>query len=81
MYYNRLFYMYKKIKKNKITVQRKYEKNVNHILKYYKDIIVTVNSKPDFADLKMMELIIFDDLIDVAEQNNCNIIHYEDREK
>lgn len=73
--------MYKKIKKNKITVQRKYEKNVNHILKYYKDIIVTVNSKPDFADLKMMELIIFDDLIDVAEQNNCNIIHYEDREK
>ena len=74
------FICIEKIKKNKITVQKKYERSINHILKYYKDIIVTVNSKPDFADLKMMELIIFDDLIDVAEQNNCNIIHYEDRE-
>ena len=26
----------------------------------------------------MMEVLTLDDLIDVAEQNNCNIIHYED---
>ena len=64
--------------KYKMTPQEKYEKNVNHILKYYRDIIVTVNNKPNLSDLKMMELITLDDLIDVAEQNNCNIIHYED---
>ena len=64
--------------KYKMTPQEKYEKNVNHILKYYRDIIVTVNNEPNLIDLKMMELITLDDLIDVAEQNNCNIIHYED---
>ncbi len=65
------------INKNKMTPQEKYEKNINHILKYYRDIIVTVNDKPNFADLKIMEVMTLEDLIDVAEQNNCNIIHYE----
>ena len=69
-----------KIKNNKKTPQEKYEKNLNHILNYYKDIIVTVNNEPDFTNLKKLEIIILDDLIDVAEQNNCNIIHYEDLE-
>ena len=67
-----------RISKNKMTEQEKYEKNVNHILKYYRDLIVTVNNKPNFDGLKQMELTSLDDLIDVAEQNNCNIIHYED---
>lgn len=67
-----------KINKNKMTPQEKYEKKVNRILKYYRDIIVTVNDEPNLNDLKMMELITLDDLIDVAEQNNCNIIRYED---
>ena len=67
-----------KIYKNKMTKEEKYEKNINHILKYYKDIIVTVKDKPNLTDLKIMEVITLDDLIDVAEQNNCNIIHYED---
>ena len=67
-----------KMSNNKMSPQEKYEKNVNHILKYYKDIIVTVNNEPNLAGLKMMELISLDDLIDVAEQNHCNIIHYED---
>ena len=47
------------------------------VLKYYKDLIVTISNKPDFSHLKLMELNCIDDLIDVAEQNNCNIIHYE----
>ena len=67
-----------RINKNKMTDQEKYEKKVNHILKYYRDLIVTVNNKPNLDGLKQMELISLDDLIDVAEQNNCNIIHYED---
>lgn len=68
------------VSKNKMTPQEKYEREINRILKYYRNIIVTVNNKPNLADLKMLELSILDDLIDVAEQNNCNIIHYEDLE-
>lgn len=66
------------INKNKMTPEEKYEKNVNHILKYYRDIIVTIKNEPNLTGLKIMELITLDDLIDVAEQNDCNIIHYED---
>ncbi len=54
-----------------------YKSNINHVLKYYKDLIVTVSNKPNFNHLKLMELNSIDDLIDVAEQNNSNIIHYE----
>ncbi len=67
-----------KVNRNKMTPQEKYERDINRILKYYRDIIVTVNNEPNVADLKMLELSILDDLIDVAQQNNCNIIYYED---
>ena len=54
-----------------------YKSNMKHILKYYKDLIVTISNKPNLSHLKLMELNSIDDLIDVAEQNNSNIIHYE----
>ncbi len=54
-----------------------YKSNMKHILNYYKDIIVTISNEPNFSNLKLMELNSIDDLIDVAEQNNSNIIHYE----
>ena len=58
-----------------------YNYNINHILKYYRDLIVTVINKPDFTDLKVMKLLVLEDLIDVAEQNQTNIIHYKEPKK
>ena len=46
-------------------------------MKYYKDLIVTVTNEPVITDLKVMKIDSLDDLIDVAEQNKSNIIHYE----
>ena len=67
-----------KIKKNSIiTPEDMYRKNINHILKYYRDLIVTVVNEPDLSNLKIMKIITLDDLIDVAEQTKNNIIHYE----
>ena len=63
--------------KNKSKVEEMYEKNITRILKYYRDIIVTVTNEPDLKALKVMRLEILDDLIDVAEQNQSNIIRYE----
>ncbi len=60
----------------KETKETLYKKNINKILKEYGDLIVTVTNKPDINNLKKMNLAILDDLIDVAEQNRCNIIHY-----
>ena len=54
-----------------------YTKNINNIFKYYNDLIVTVKNKPDIGNLKIMKLSFFEDLVDVAEQNNSNIIYYE----
>ena len=69
-----------KLRKNKISLKKTYERKVNHILKEYRDIIVTVVDRPDFGSLKIMEVAILEDLIDVAEQSKGNIIHYEDLE-
>ena len=68
------------IRKNKhnITLEDMYEKNINKILKYYRDLIVTVQNEPDISNLKVMEIMTIDDLIDVAEQNKANIIRYEE---
>ena len=57
--------------------QEIYEYNINHILKYYKELIVTIKNKPDLENLKIMNLETFEDLIDLAEQTKSNIIHYE----
>lgn len=66
-----------KLKKNEMAPQEKYNFNIKHILKYYKDLIVTVTNEPDLTNLKVMYIDSLDDLIDVAEQNQSNIIHYE----
>ena len=66
---------------NNKALQDNYEKNINRILKYYGDIIVTVNDEPDFTNSQIMNVQNFGDLIDVAEQNKKNIIHYEVLEK
>lgn len=71
--------MFIKKNRNNRTLEEIYENNINHILRYYKDIIVTVNDEPDLTDLAVMNVAIFEDLIDVAEQNKRNIIHYEVR--
>lgn len=66
-----------KIKKHLKTDEEMYNNNITHILKYYRDLIVTVTNKPDLTNLKIMNITILEDLIDVAEQNQSNIIHYE----
>ncbi len=63
-------------KQNKST-ENLYKRNINSILKEYSDLVVTVINKPDVTNLKVMKLALFDDLIDAAEQNQVNIIHYE----
>lgn len=70
-----------KINNKKITVEERHRRNVNHILKNYSDLIVTVINAPNLTKLNIMEVIKLDDLIDVAEQNNCHIIHHKIVEK
>ncbi len=65
------------IKQNKKAPVEIYKNNIRRILKYYKDLIVTVTNEPVITDLKVMKIDSLDDLIDVAEQNKSNIIHYE----
>ena len=62
--------------KNKKMHKDLYARNINHIFKYYNDLIVTVSNEPDLSNLKTMYIHILDDLIDVAEQTRNNIIHY-----
>ena len=48
----------------------------SYILKYYKELIVTVNNEPNFSNLEIINVANFKDLIDIAEQNKRNIIHF-----
>lgn len=63
--------------KNKSTPEEIYNNNIKRILKYYRDLIVTVSNEPNLTGLEIMNIAALDDLIDVAEQNQSNIIHYE----
>ena len=63
--------------KNKSTPEEVYNHNIKRILKYYRDLIVTVSNEPNLSGLESMNINVLDDLIDVAEQNQRNIIHYE----
>ncbi len=65
------------IRKTNKTPEEMYKYNIRHILKYYSDLIVTVTNEPNLENLKLMTIEVLDDLIDVAEQNEKNIIHYE----
>ena len=58
-----------------------YEMNIRKILKFYEDLIVTVENRPNLEKLEIMNVNKLDDLIDVAEQNKKNIIHYEEENK
>ncbi len=70
-----LFAIMKKFSKK--TSEQIYKSNIKRLLKYYKELIITISDKPNFSDLKLMKLNSIEDLIDVAEQNNSNIIRYE----
>ena len=69
-----------KIRQNSKTPEEKYKRNIKRIIKYYRDLIVTVKNEPNIKDLKIMQIQSLEDLIDVAEQNKSNIIHYEEIE-
>ena len=60
-----------------MTPDKIYKRKIKRILKNYKDIIVTVSNYPDIKNLKNINLLDFDDLIDLSEQNEKTIIHYE----
>ena len=67
--------------KSEETLEDMYERNMNKILKYYGDLIVTVDNKLDLSDLQELNITTLDDLIDVAEQNKAVIIRYEELEE
>ena len=51
--------------------------SINNYLKEYQDLIIFVKNKPSIKNLKVLNLESFNDLIDIAEQNNTHIIYYE----
>ena len=54
--------------------------NIRNIIKYYRNLIVTVTNEPNINSMHIMNIAKLEDLIDVAEQNNKNIILYEVQE-
>ena len=68
---------YLNVKNNKKTEKEIYEKKLKRILKNYRGLIVTVKNKPNLDNLEIINLELFEDLIDLAEQNQKNIIFYE----
>lgn len=67
--------LYKKIEE--IIKKNLKENYIKNILKNYNNLIVTVENEPDTSNLKIMKIIQFEDLVDIAEQNQTNIIHFE----
>ncbi len=63
--------------KKVVTKHSLYKKNMEKVMKDYGDLIVTVKNRPSIKNLRLMALTNIDDLVDVAEQNKCNIINYE----
>lgn len=63
--------------KKVVTKYSLYKKNMEKVMKDYGDLIVTVKNRPSIKNLRLMALTNIDDLVDVAEQNKCNIINYE----
>ena len=50
---------------------------INNYLKEYQELIIIVKNRPNIKNLKVLNLESFNDLIDIAEQNNTHIIYYE----
>ncbi len=65
------------VKKHPKTSDTRYDTAIKHILKWYKEIIVTITKEPNVTGLHLMELASLEDLIDVAEQNQKNMLYYE----
>ena len=65
------------IYKNKRTPEEIYKSKIKYILKSYSELIVTVVNEPNVENYTVMEIKTLEDIIDLAEQNNINIIHYE----
>ena len=61
---------------NKIPEER-YKENIRNIIKYYRNLVVTVTNEPNIKDMQIMNIAHIEDLVDVAEQNSKNIILYE----
>ncbi len=62
------------------TAEEMYEENIRNIIKYYRDLIVTVTNEPNINNMQIMHIDKLEDLIDLAEQNSKNIILYEIQE-
>ena len=63
--------------KEKDIKEKKYQRKVNFILKNYHNLIVTVQEKPNLKNLISFKLNSLEDLVNVAYQNNTNIIFCE----
>lgn len=63
-----------KFKKN---TKNRYKSNVKHIFRYYSDLIVSSENKPNLKDLKVIKITNLEGLVNVAEQTKNNIIYYE----
>ena len=68
------------IKKDKF-IKKSYDKEIKKIFRNYNEFLVTIENKPDLSDLKVIKLINFNDLIDIATLNNVNILYYEEIKK
>ncbi len=58
-------------------INEKYKKRINKILKYYKEIIVEIESEICLESKDIIYVKKLEDLIDIAEQNKCCILYYK----
>lgn len=63
--------------RKKKSPEEMYKKRVNYIIKNYSELIATVSNEPNIENYNVMEITDFEDMIDLAEQNKINIIHFE----
>ena len=65
------------ISKRKKTPEEKYKRKIKHIMKNYSELMVTVSNEPIVENYIVMKINKLEDLVDLAEQNRTNVIHYE----
>ena len=59
----------------------KYNKKVRYILNNYGNLIVRIVNKPNLSNLRKISLKSINDLINLANQNNVNILYYEEKNR
>ncbi len=67
----------KQMHKFKTNLENKYTRKMKKILRNYKNYIVTINNELDFSGFKPIKVASFEDLLDVAEQNQTSILCYD----